>query len=220
MDVLSLFEFSQRRNFDMSKKTSQLRYRKFLLLAFDALCIAVICAIYFGATRLVDNALEYEIKNYLINSAILLVSLIVFRVGFGIYFNVWRYTSTRFNLMLIISDAFGGVFAMLGSKIAQQFHGIWFFVTVSALCALAALAARFCYRMIYKYRNQAEFFDPQENKISVAIVGAGQVGVLLANELLYSKSANYKPIFFIDKDRTKIGSRIAGLKVYPADENT
>lgn len=202
----------------MLKKLNWLRYRKLVLLAFDAFCIAVICGLYFGATRLIDDSLHYEIGNYLIISAILIVSLIVFRLGFGIYFNVWRYTSTRFNLMLIVADAFGGVFAMLISKIAGQFHGIWFFVTASALSALLALTARFCYRMLYKYRNQAEISAPQENKISVAIVGAGQVGALLVNELLYNKSANYKPLFFIDKDRAKIGSRIAGLKVYPENE--
>ena len=53
----------------------------------------------------------------------------------------------------------------------------------------------------------------------MAIVGAGQLGALLANELLYNPDSKYKPVFFIDKDNGKLGNRIAGLKIYSEDDN-
>lgn len=201
-------------------KIIRLRYRrKLILFSFDILCFSVIAALYYAATRLVDQTLLYQPNNYIVNSAILIVSVLAFRIGFGIYFNVWRYTNTRYNLMIIVADAFGGVFAMLISKIAGQYRGIWFFVTVAALNALLTLTSRFCYRILYKHLTLVNDVDSIGNKISVAIVGAGQTGALLAEELLYHKSSNYKPLFFIDRDHAKVGNRIAGLKVYYEDEN-
>ena len=56
---------------------------------------------------------------------------------------------------------------------------------------------------------------PPQNKINVAIVGAGICGVMLARELLFSKTSHYQPYCFIDIDSQKIGNVIAGVRVYP-----
>lgn len=53
-----------------------------------------------------------------------------------------------------------------------------------------------------------------QNKINVAIVGAGSVGVLLARELMLNKSAHYRPYCFVDTDPQKVGNNIAGIRVY------
>lgn len=53
------------------------------------------------------------------------------------------------------------------------------------------------------------------NKINVAIIGAGSVGVLLARELLLNKGAHYRPYCFVDTDSQKVGNTITGIRVYP-----
>lgn len=53
------------------------------------------------------------------------------------------------------------------------------------------------------------------NKINVAIVGAGSVGVLLARELRLNRNAHYHPFCFVDTDSQKVGNIIAGIRVYP-----
>jgi hypothetical protein len=53
----------------------------------------------------------------------------------------------------------------------------------------------------------------RNNKIGVAIVGAGQVGAILAEDLLYNPSSHYYPVCFIDKDKNKIGNRVCGINV-------
>ena len=58
------------------------------------------------------------------------------------------------------------------------------------------------------------------NKIGVAIVGAGQVGALLAEELTCTSTSHYRPVCFIDKDGAKIGGRVTGLPVYPENGET
>ena len=60
--------------------------------------------------------------------------------------------------------------------------------------------------------------DSSNDHINVAIVGAGQLGSLLANELLYNPKSKYRPVFFIEKNPTKLGNSISGLKIYPENE--
>ena len=57
-------------------------------------------------------------------------------------------------------------------------------------------------------------------KINVAIVGAGRVGVMLAEELINNPRANYRPCCFVDIDREKIGRYIYGIQVLSEEEST
>ncbi len=61
--------------------------------------------------------------------------------------------------------------------------------------------------------------DTNNTKIRIAIVGAGRVGVALAEELIKNPRASYVPCCFVDTDRSKIGREILGLPVFGGDEN-
>ena len=116
------------------------RSRKILLVLFDILCFAVVAASYYGATFIFQHSVKYEITNYLINSAILLVSMFFWRFVSRIYLSVWRYTNTAVYLKMILADAAGGVTAILVSRIwgllGGVWHDVWHFVILSSLCCL------------------------------------------------------------------------------------
>ncbi|MBQ7346420.1 MAG: polysaccharide biosynthesis protein [Clostridia bacterium] len=199
------------------KQYSLEKSRKIILILFDLLCFAVVDAFYFAVTKFIDRHQIFEVGEFLINSLILLGFMMLVRMLFGVYFNVWRYTNTTVYLKMVVADGIGCIAGLIVTRIFELYTGVWHFTTVAALTALLALTSRFAYRQIYKTLNKSEEND--KHKIPVAIVGAGQLGALLAEELLYSKSSNYKPIFFIDKDPSKAGSRVAGLKVYREGEH-
>ena len=196
--------------------------RKILLILIDTFCFALTALVYFGASRLIDNSslMNYKPVEFCLNALILWLCVVISRVVMGVYFNVWRYTSTTSLLKLIIADALGGVFSLLASKIVGLYRGIWMFVTIAAMNALLTLSSRFCYRLLYKRLNRDVEKTKKGNSIPVVIVGAGQIGSILANELRYSRNSHYQPLFFIDRDPSKTGSRIAELKVYPETEAT
>lgn len=62
--------------------------------------------------------------------------------------------------------------------------------------------------------------DKEIQKIKVAIIGAGRVGVSLAEELLNNEEAAYIPRCFIDSDKDKVGRDIHGIPVWSEDEAT
>ncbi len=197
------------------KNFKRIKARRLLLVLFDLLCFAVVAALYYAATLLFGQ-LTTEPGLYILNSAVLFGAILVARISFSIYSSIWRYTNTAVYLKMILSDALGGIVAVLVTCLIATYRNIWDSLMVAALFALLTLTSRFTYRLIYKRMNQSG--EDGGRKIPVAIVGAGQVGVLLAEELLCSKKSNYKPMFFIDRDTTKVGSRVAGLKVYPEND--
>lgn len=111
------------------------------------------------------------------------------------------------------------------------------FVFVS-LNLLGALAIRMVYRYAYKCGNHDtlkgkillvlfRIFSGMEvgndkdiQKIKIAIIGAGRVGVGLAEELLNNSEASYTPRCFIDVNKEKVGREIQGIPVWSEDEAT
>ena len=207
----------------MSKKPLRMRYRKMLLMLFDVFCFVLIAALYLLATK-VDPLIQAEpLSKFFINCGVLLAWTMLIRVFTGTYFKVWRYTNTSSLLMLAISDTLGGIFAAVTCHaILKTSHTIWQFIVIASLNAILTLVSRFVYRILYKYIDSLKV--PEEdrkipsNRIPVAIVGAGQVGYSLVHELLSGRYSNYKPMFFIDTDGSKVGSYVANLKVYPENE--
>ena len=200
----------------MDKKFSLERYaRRMLLLAFDIACFVFLAVLIYIALRVFSSGWKSELRTYTINSLILLLTIFTFRLLFRVYSTVWRYTSTRAYFSLVLADFFGGCAAVLIARAIGTYRGVWPFLNEASLCALLALTARFAYRLLYKYKNRAR---THTEKIPVAIIGAGQTGVLLAGELLENKSALYRPMFFVDVNPDKVGGYVCGLPVYHEDE--
>ncbi len=198
--------------------------RRFLLIGIDfAALIAVYCFSifleFFTPSVSGINIFEY-FSTYVINILISTVFIFGVRLLFGVYHNVWRYANSRAYLDMVFADAIGGGAALLISRFIPGASIIgWVNVATIAMFNCATLSLRFVYQQWYKMNSiqNAEFKD---SKISVAIVGAGQVGALLAEELMSYKGSHYRPICFIDKNPSKRGSRVAGLPVYEECEET
>ncbi len=180
-----------------------------LSIFFLLYCIGVLL-IYIVEGRLSDAT------TYIGFFAITVLFLFLSRVLFGIYSNLWRYANSVVYLYTIVADAVGGLVAVLITCLMfdDAFSiGVWKAVLFIAVSNIATLASRFVYRMGYKRAHSSE-----HEKIPVAIVGAGQIGTMLAEELNYNDNSKYSPVCFIDKDKDKFGSRIFGLNVYSEEK--
>ena len=198
--------------------------RRLTLIGIDALILITvyIFSIFLESISYQGIRLDGILKNlhlYAINLALFAALIFATRLCLGVYQNMWRYANSKAYLELVFSDAIGGGLALILSRIIPGIAlGGWFCIGAVAMFNCASLSSRFAYQQYYKIiaRSHAEFKD---NKISVAIVGAGQVGALLADELMNYKGSHYRPVCFIDNDPAKKNSRIAGLPVYGEDDN-
>ncbi len=192
--------------------------RRWILISIDTLCYlttySVMCVLVSyssSSLRLPDNV-SY-IKNALIILACLLISRLVLRV----YNNVWRYANSKSFLIMLLGDAVGGICALLVTRFLffNLYLGVWQTVSVVSFFFILTLCTRLCYQQYHRFINSRHDVN---KKINVAIVGAGQLGSLLAEELLYHRLSHYQPLCFIDRDREKVGSRICGLRVFRDDD--
>ena len=169
-----------------------------------------------GSLSVFESNLLRIVYNFLIFSICTFAS----RSVFHIYRNVWRYANSRAYLHMVFADALGGGVAFCISRLIHDAatNG-WLSIAIMAMFNCATLSLRFAYQQYYK-RSSIQHAEFKDNKISVAIVGAGQVGALLAEELLCYKGSHYRPVCFIDNNINKSGAVVAGLPVYPEGEET
>ena len=198
--------------------------RKTLLVLIDVACFAAAYLLTVGLVLFSDSMIHFGLKSYLLNACVVLAFLMLGRFLLSVYRNVWRYPNVRAYLTIAVSDVLFGSLALLTTRFlpgawgvnvgfAQTFMVVTFF-------DLATLLNRFCYQLYHQYKNATEGGKQNmPHKIGVAIVGAGQVGIKLAEELIYHANSHYRPICFIECDRGKIGAKVCGLPVYGDDDS-
>ncbi len=194
----------------------KLRNRTYLLILIDVLAFESVFWTTVLAANTSSSSIDRTFHGYLYASFILLVSIFAFRFVFSVYHNVWRYANSQAYLLMVIADTLGG---MLGTAICYCFHqvylGIWHSTAIVAAFSLATLSLRFLYQQRYRHLNTTL---ETIHKIGVAIVGAGNTGASLAEDLLYTSKSRYKPVCFIDVSKEKIGSKVCGVPVISEDE--
>ena len=187
-------------------------YRKLILLIFDAVSCVIIDVLYLIAARMSSTSPDYKINKYIANTILMMFCMFAVRIFLKVYKNVWRYPNIKAYFSLICSDAIGAMIALTISRFSGVYEGIWQFVIVASLCSLLALMSRFVYQFIYRKSNKK--ISDESELIDIAIVGAGRVGSVLAQELISNPKSEYNPVCFIDDDNTKIGNLVVGLPVY------
>jgi len=188
--------------------------RKLYLACIDIgimLFVYLLCA---AATFLADD-LSLKGVFYLVNFAIFGAVIMLTRVFFGVYGSVWRYANSKMYIAIVASDIAGGVVAFFVTALLGRnlfYIGMWASIAFVAMTDVATLSSRFCYQVLYRHLKR-DAATAGKRKANVAIVGAGQVGTSLAEELLYSANSRYTPVCFVDNSVDKVGSRIHGIEV-------
>ncbi len=194
--------------------------RRLLLICVDA---AIIFAVYafMGSLLMVRDVIHFDdVGRYFANFGIVTGVIMASRLVLKFYNNMWRYANSKVFLEMVVADYLGGVCAFgLTCVLSVGYIGEWKSLILLSLLNSATLISRFVYQQLYKRRALFDR-DKTTNKITVAIAGAGQVGALLAEELLSFSGSYYLPVCFIDSNPTKVGSRIVGLPVYAEDDET
>ena len=215
-------------------KRKNLKWNLFLYdcVAF-LLTIAFIWTVSADIRSLMRAGLQYQLAVYG-------ACLILTREIGKIYKQIWRYGGIQCYLRLILTDACAFLLAFSLCTLLPlerlSFTGLLLF---AALDLLVVLTMRMVYRYLYKCCRQQNqigrisqkllrFFSGrevslgvnEEQKIKIAIIGAGRLGVTLAEELLSNPACPYMPRCFVDIKEEKIGRSIHGLPVLLEGESS
>lgn len=146
----------------------------------------------------------------------LLIYILSF-LAFGIYNRLWRYLSLSDVAVQLMSILFGTVIFLLISPLLLKVYSFPRSVILinAVFLSLAALVVRFSYRFIREEIMQI-FHD---NQRQVLILGAGDAGALLLQDIKKAAGDKYRVVAFLDDDQKKLGKRIYGVKVISTIEN-
>ena len=209
---------------------------RWMLVGYDLIVYAVVAiillVIYGGMDKLSSTGILQQVC---------LSALCIFaaRLLGKIYEQVWRYGGIQCYIRLLFTDSIAFiVYLCLELMLPVQKITFARMLSLASLNLLGALALRMMYRYAYKCGNRKtvggkilsillRLFSGMEagnekevQKIKVAIIGAGRVGVGLAEDLLNNAEAAYIPRGFIDVNKEKVGREIHGIPVWSEDEAT
>lgn len=207
---------------------------RWMLVLYDLIVYTIIAVILLVIHGGIDKLTTIGVLQQV---ALSVVSIFVIRILGKVYGQVWRYGGVKCYIRLICTDSIAFLL-YLCLELLLPVQKITFERMLSLACMnlLGAMTLRLMYHYTYKYANLNSFggkclsmllrlFSGMETenakeiqKIKVAIIGAGRVGVSLAEELINNSKASYIPKVFIDINEEKVGRDIRGIPVWSEDE--
>ena len=223
----------------MKEKSSvgERRYNvRWLLVFYDTLIFAAVEAFMLFVYQGIKNLTVFD---KCIHVALFFVCVFASRFLFNIYRQIWRYGGIQSYIRLLCADGCACVIYYVFQNLLTVIHPVSaiHIAGIGSVNLLTALAMRMVYRYAYKCTDTStllgrilhtlikvlvgkdiSYGHPTQNRIKVAIVGAGRVGTSLAEELLNSPTAAYTPKCFIDVKKEKIGRQIFGIPVLSEED--
>ena len=194
----------------MKEKKGLSRYRKQIVFLMDLFIVNFVYFVMIYWVPIRNGTLITEIFTWIPNLTLMIVCLCGFLWASKSYDSLWRYAETDEYISLI----FMGGLAYVVYFLIQKILPIPKIPSVLSLCIysmslLLMMTARFIYR---KYRMKVTSRN-QGEKVRCAIIGAGNAGVALLNEMKNNVSNHYQPVCFFDDDPEKVGKFIHGIEV-------
>lgn len=219
---------------DLMEKKLKIRWQLMFYDIVIYLCVVAFMISLYG-TRMKSTS------ELLITIAATLFCLLLCRVVGKVYSMIIRYGGVHVYMRLFATDITALLF-YFPLKYLCGLHNLesqnWLLIIMLNLLGAVGmrLMYRYCYRFGVRKDKKGEFLRwllvlfagetvikerRNENKrIRVAVLGAGRLGAVLADELLSNDSAAYVPVCFIDQDVDKVGREIMGLPILAEGEDT
>ncbi len=189
------------------------RHRLWQLLA-DAVIVAVAWSLAFEL-RFDHLNVPYT---HLLERTILLVlaiKLVVF-IGFGFYNRWWRYVSIRDMWSAVRGVVVASLVADVTVYLVNPVNHVRLPRGVAAMDLLLTLAFVAGTRLLARTVIERPIGGVVAHGKEVIVVGAGDAGRLIVQEMQRSRLLSYTPIGFVDDDPRKQHSRIMGVRVLGA----
>jgi FlaA1/EpsC-like NDP-sugar epimerase len=161
-----------------------------------------------------DNHLPLKYSQLFIRTlALVVVIKLVFFVAFGFYNRWWRYVSIRDMWAIARGVVVACLVAYLTVYLVAPVHGFRLPRSIAASDLLLTLALVAGSRLVARTVNERSGLTMVARGKEVIVVGAGDAGRLIVQEMQRTRMIDYTPIGFVDDDPRKQHTRIMGVRV-------
>ena len=158
-------------------------------------------------SQIPDKYLDLAVQIMPLYTIVMVVSLAALRL----YQSVWRYASIPELIRVFSASVIGAITQIGGTLLFLDRMPISYYLIGWILMFAALTVSRFGYRAAHMiYRENTKKSRKGKN---VMIIGAGEAGKELLDELLRSNHLNVKPKCFIDDDPMKHGKYISDIPI-------
>lgn len=178
-------------------------------------------------------------KGCLTYTALAAGCIFISRILGNVYTQIWRYGGIQCYMRLIIMDGIAWCLTvLLNQALPMEKIPMIRALAIACMNLLGSLSMRMTYRYAFKCFDSetivgrslflllkvfagekvVEERTLDATKIKIAIIGAGRVGVSLAEELMANTASAYVPCCFVDTDLDKVGRNVHGIPVYSEDD--
>lgn len=148
---------------------------------------------------------------------------IVLYYAFKIYSSMWEYAGIREVWNVALATIIGGISGIAvdlilssiggaASKLNNGCFDAYFYVFGTLVAIILVAGMRILYRLVRRYYREKSL-EKDEKLDRVMIVGAGDMGMIIINELEVNNYSRGKPVIAVDDNPLKVGKRIRGVPV-------
>lgn len=197
-------------NEKINKKCNILIQRRIILLIWDAM--ALLFSSYTSLLLRFDSRIDSVYLNYIGDIAIplLICGILIFSV-FKLYNSLWRFASVSElkNILIaciINSFVYATICILMKNNMPRSSYVIFFLVLIVLIGG-----SRFVYRLLRSYLNRG--IGKYKLITNVMIIGAGDAGEKLADEILNSQHVDKVVKCFIDDDYRKWNRTLHNIQI-------
>ncbi|MBU5485772.1 polysaccharide biosynthesis protein [Clostridium sp. MSJ-11] len=185
--------------------------RKYILMIADIILINVSYILAYWL-RFNFNIPSHELVIFKNNAIIITIIYLLIFCFFKLYKRLWSYASIdEFMLVVnacILSNLLGIIYSFtLVPRIPLSVNILSGMITILLIGGF-----RMSFRIIKRYLDARVKHHSGSSK-RVMIIGAGKAGTIIVNEMKLCSEVNYLPVAFIDDNKYKVGTRVAGIEV-------
>lgn len=190
--------------------------RKKMVLVIDFFILIMVSLVVCFMFTNKDNG-SYQYNSILIlNVLLLFVTNVASQLLYKTYDSLWRYAQSKEYLMLLLGGITGYLlYLVIIAMMPLNSIPTLYTLCVASLSIIGMLFMRLSYRQYRKHYR----YKIISNQIPIAIIGAGEAGVNLLEELQSNPSSRYCPVCLIDDSVEKIGQRIHNIIILGPIQN-
>ncbi len=220
-----------------SMEKARMGSNKWILVVYDIIILGIIdfmlLFLYGG------GSVRLSTSEALCQVGVSAVAILGCRFAFGIYNAIWRYGGVQTYMKFMGCDALAFLLYFVAARLLPikqiTFVRMLALVMMNLFCSLAMrMAYRYCYKCASPNSSWGKFLGfllrafagasnnrkVESEGLKVAILGAGNLGFTLYEDIYVNKQYSYEVRCFIDDDKAKRGRLLNGIKVLSCEEAT
>ncbi|WP_315168864.1 nucleoside-diphosphate sugar epimerase/dehydratase [Metaclostridioides mangenotii] len=204
--------FRLRRDSSLAKLLKRHSFRHMMLVVLDAICILVAFEL---SLNLTTTSTGFYIKGNFIPLIVYIILHVITFIIFRCYSTLWRYAGEE-GIISIFAATFAYLIpVVIVHKVIGYNYSVLFYILNTIFIIMFTLGYRITYRAIKIIINRTSM---QEGISNVLIIGAGNAGEMVVQELNRSPRLRKLPVAIIDDDPNKRGRVIHNVKIVGTTE--